>query len=58
MTRFKGKPQFGLTEPCRLRGYKIQPRERLYVGWSLMRCPKCGQHFDPLEGKKPPQSTS
>jgi rubredoxin len=56
--RFKGQPTFDLFEQCRLCGYKIQPHEAMRLHRDRMLCPKCGQTFNPMEGKKPPQSTS
>jgi DNA-directed RNA polymerase subunit RPC12/RpoP len=44
--------RFDLTIPCSLCGYKILPTEILRVGWSLIRCPSCGQNFDSMRDRK------
>jgi ribosomal protein L37AE/L43A len=51
--RFKGKPNFDLSQPCPLCGYKIQPNELMRLASHIIQCPKCGRVFDEMGGRKP-----
>jgi predicted RNA-binding Zn-ribbon protein involved in translation (DUF1610 family) len=51
--RFKGVPQFDLSQLCPLCGYRIQPRELIRLASHTIRCPKCGDSFDEMAGKRP-----
>ena len=51
--RFKGKPNFDLSVPSPLCGYKIQPNEQMRLASHIVKCPKCGGVFDELGGRKP-----
>jgi hypothetical protein len=55
--RFKGVPNFDLSLPCPLCGYKIHPNELLRLASHTIKSPGCGEVFNELGGKKP-KSTS
>ena len=55
--RFKGKPEFDLSLPCPMCGYKIQPNELVRLGSHVIKCPKCGDVFNEM-GIRKPLSTS
>jgi len=55
--RFKGTPNFDLSQLCPLCGYRIQPRELVRLASHIIRCPHCGEAFDEMAGRKP-MSTS
>jgi hypothetical protein len=55
--RFKGKPNFDLSQLCPLCAYKIQPNELLRLASHVIKCPKCGDAFDEM-GNRKPMSTS
>jgi uncharacterized Zn finger protein len=50
--RFKGVPQFDLSTPCPECGHKIQPNELVRLASHTIRCPRCGEVFDELAGRK------
>lgn len=41
-----------LTTPCPLCGYRIPPAEILRVGYHLVKCPRCQQTFDEMDGQE------
>jgi ribosomal protein S27E len=51
--RFKGVPNFDLSLPCPLCGYKIQPRELVHLASQEIKCPGCGEVFNEMGGRKP-----
>jgi predicted RNA-binding Zn-ribbon protein involved in translation (DUF1610 family) len=51
--RFKGKPNFDFSVLCVSCGYKIQPNELVRVASHMIQCPKCGEKFDEMAGRKP-----
>jgi hypothetical protein len=51
--RFKGVPNFDLSQPCPLCGYKIQPRELVRLASQQIKCPGCGEVFNEMGGRKP-----
>jgi uncharacterized Zn finger protein len=51
--RFKGKPNFDFAVPCPVCGYRIQPKELMRLASHIIRCPKCGEAFDEMNGRKP-----
>jgi Zn finger protein HypA/HybF involved in hydrogenase expression len=55
--RFKGKPNFDLSQPCPLCAYKIQPNHLVRLASHVIKCPKCGGAFDQM-GNGKPMSTS
>jgi hypothetical protein len=55
--RFKGKPNFDLSQLCPLCAYKIQPNELVRLASHVIKCPKCGGAFDEM-GTRKPMSTS
>jgi hypothetical protein len=55
--RFKGKPNFDLSQLCPLCAYNIQPNELVRLASHVIKCPKCGDAFDEM-GNRKPMSTS
>jgi uncharacterized Zn finger protein len=51
--RVKGKPNLDLSQPCPLCGHKIQPNELVRLASHTIKCPKCGEVFDEMAGRKP-----
>jgi uncharacterized Zn finger protein len=51
--RFKGVPNFDLSVPCPGCAYKIQPHELMRLASHTIKCPRCGEVFNQLAGKKP-----
>lgn len=51
--RFKGKPNFDLSQSCPLCGYKIQPNELVRLASHEIRCAKCGGIFNEMGNRKP-----
>jgi DNA-directed RNA polymerase subunit RPC12/RpoP len=51
--RFKGKPNFDLSQPCPLCGYKIQPNELVRLASHVIKCSKCGDAFNEMGNRKP-----
>jgi hypothetical protein len=51
--RFKGVPNFDLSQQCPLCGYKIQPRELVRLASQQIKCPGCGEVFNEMGGRKP-----
>jgi ribosomal protein L37AE/L43A len=51
--RFKGEPNFDLSQLCPSCGYKIQPKELMRLASHIINCPRCGEAFDEMAGKKP-----
>ena len=51
--RFKGKPNFDLSQPCPMCGYKIQPNELVRLASHVIKCPKCGDAFNEMGNRKP-----
>jgi hypothetical protein len=51
--RFKGKPNFDLSQPCPLCAYKIQANELVRLASHLIKCPKCGGAFNEMGNRKP-----
>lgn len=45
----KKKPEFDLNTSCTECGYSIPPREILRISFDLVRCPKCGRDFKPVQ---------
>ena len=51
--RFKGKPNFDLSQLCPLCAYKIQPNELVSLASHVIKCPKCGGTFNEMGNRKP-----
>ena len=50
--RFKGVPNFDLSQPCPLCGYNIQPWELVRLASEQIKCPGCGEVFNEMGGRK------
>ena len=50
--RFKGKPNFDLSQPCPLCVYKIQPNELVRLAAHVIKCPNCGEVFNVMGDRR------